>query len=111
MDHTTDNAVQREDQTDLAVFQPKSSRKIEREFKVVGGLVLDRVVQEDAEDLIIGNRVEGQERISKEVNDGLASKNALLMLTIGLMAVLRRDHLAGEKRGSSLSIHEGGSAC
>jgi hypothetical protein len=33
------------------------------------------------------------------------------MLTIGLMAVLRRDHLAGEKRGSSLSIHEGGSAC
>lgn len=55
--------------------------------------------------------MEGQERISKEVDDGLASKNALLMLTIGLMAVLRWDHLTREKRGSSLSIHKGGSAC
>ena len=93
------------------MFQPKSSRKVERELEVVGGLVLNRVVQEDAEDLVIGNGVEGQERISKEVDDGLASKNALLVLTIGLMAVLRWDHLAGKKRGSSLSIHKGGPAC
>ena len=108
LDDAAGNAVDGINSTDLVGADAEAAREAEGEMDVGAVGDLAGVVEEDGEHLVVGYRVEGQEGVRDEVDDGLVGEDLGVARTLSLGKRARRFVSARlrEERSRCLVINE-----
>ena len=108
LDDAAGNAVDSVNSTDLVGADAEAAREAEGEVCVGAVGDLAGVVEEDGEHLVVSYRVESQEGVRDEVDDGLVGEDLGVARTLSLGKRVRRFVGAGlrEQRGRCLIINE-----
>jgi len=109
LDEAARNAVDGVDGADLVRADSEAAREAEGKVRVGAVGNLAGVVEEDGQDLVEGDRVQGEERIRHEVDDGLVGKDLGVAggLGLGEGALGSVGAGGGEEGGGCLVVDEG----
>ena len=72
LDEAAGDAVHSKDSANLTRAQTETTAKVKRQLGIVGGALADGVVEKDADILVKGDRMEGEEGVGSEVDNCLA---------------------------------------